>query len=163
MAKIEVPHDAISCNSAVCSSHSDVISKYYNDIILACISAANLCIPAGKGKSKAGWSEHVAPYRERCIFWYRYWTDNDKPRSGLVFDLYHKAGLDYKRASRWVLRNQEKLSSAQMSRALLDNMGRSFWTEVKKKNSKSVSHPDEVDDVVGPANICKVFKDKYDA
>ena len=161
---IALPLDAITCCSNDCSVHYDVINQYYADILYACTVATNSCIPS-KGnhgsKAKVGWNEHVAPYKERCIFWYKIWSDCGKPRSGCVCDIYQKARIEYKRISRWVIRNQDKLSSERLSESLLHNDGRKMWSEVSRRTVKHKANPNTVDKAVGPSEICDLFMSKY--
>ena len=69
--------------------------------------------------------------------------------------------LEYKRISRWVVRNQNKLTSDRMAEALIDNQNRDFWSEVKKVCGKSNAVPTVMDNVQGETEISELFKKKY--
>ena len=72
-----------------------------------------------------------------------------------------KTKLNYKRISRWVIRNQDRLSSDRMAGALLEDRNRHVWAEVKMRNVKTYNVPSVIDDVHGSAEIGDVFRDKY--
>ena len=112
LSDIEIPLEALSCCNVLCTHHNVVIDKYYNDIVKACNKAASKCIPKCKPtKAKAGWTEYVAPFKDKAILWRYIWNENGKPRQGWVYEIMIKARLEYKRISRWVIRNQNKIKA----------------------------------------------------
>lgn len=161
LGKVSIPYEAIACTDLECTQHFDCINKYHDDILNTCIEAANQCIPVKRKKSKAGWSDIVAPYKEKSIFWHNMWVENGKPRTGVVSDIMLKAKLEYKRISRWVIRNQDKLSADRMASALLNNNNHEFWSEVKRKACKSHNSPNIVDNAQGDSAIGDMFSQKY--
>ena len=158
---IELPVDILACDGLNCECIMGLIDEYYDAIINACLKAANCAIPKPGRRAVAGWSEHVKPYKERSMLWYRLWLENDKPDSGVVYDCMIKAKRDYKRVVRWVLRNQEKLGANKMAEALLARRERDFWTEVSKKSKGSGSSANYIDDATGVEEIGQLFSDKF--
>ena len=164
LSQIQIPIGALTCGDNECDKHCDEINEYYNAIMHACISAGQDCIPKCKPQNvKAGWSEYVAPFKDRSMFWRRMWEDNDKPRFGIVFELMTKARFEYKRRSRWVIRNQEKIKNEKIAEAISSNNQRDFWSEVKKVACKNTVVPNVIDNVQGTENIGAMFRDKYKA
>ena len=159
---IKIPHDALGCRDVNCVKHNNAISKYHNDIIHACISASTECIPVGKRKKLAGWSEHVKDYKSRSILWHKIWSENGRPKEGLLWNIMTKSKMEYKKMSKWVVKNQEQLSSERMANALQGNESRDFWNEVKRKNKKPQSSPTVVDGIHGCKEIGEVFRQKYE-
>lgn len=162
LSNVFFPREAIQCKQISCSEHSDMIAQYHNQLIQACIIAGRQSIPSvRKRPRKAGWEEFVSPSQQDAIQWNRLWVDSGKPNTGWLFDMRNSSRREYKRVSRWVVRNQDKLKADRMATALLDNRSRDFWSEVKRSKSKQSIVTSELDGVEGAANICGVFKDKY--
>jgi len=133
LSEIRLPHNAIACRNFECAEHSEEIGRYHDQLIDACIKAAQATIPVVRRVTKkAGWSEIVAPFQKEAIFWNRIWVECGKPESGWVFEIRNKTRKEYKSRSRWVVRNQDKLKSGKMAACILENRSRDFWSEVKK-------------------------------
>ena len=158
--QIDVPYSALSCEDPFCESHHEAIDTYFNDLVKSCITAAQSSIPKGKSKRRAGWSEFVKPLKEKSIFWHKLWVANGRPSTGLIKQIMLQTRQDYKRKARWVIRNQDKLSSDRMAKALLENRSRDFWSEVKRVQSSNTM-PCAMDNVQGDENVCELFKEKF--
>lgn len=158
---IQVPYAALYSeqNSAEMGRR---VEEYYTAIMGAMVSATRACIPARKRKAKAGWVTHVKQYQEDSVFWHRMWMSNGKPRTGWINEIRLRTRAQYRRASRWVLRNQDRLSADRMAQSLRGNDARDFWVEAKKMKSGGHSMPSVVDGVEGVEEICSLFKEKYE-
>ncbi|ELT91273.1 hypothetical protein CAPTEDRAFT_205811 [Capitella teleta] len=108
---VDVPVEAVECNDFQCTQHAAAISEYYNQVMNVIQTSAKETIPMRKKKSKAGWNEHVEPLREKSLFWNTMWVQCGRPRQGWVHRLRTITKSRYKRAVRWVLRNQDKLAA----------------------------------------------------
>lgn len=159
---IEPPLDALACHNHNCTRHYDDIEQYYCSIVKCCSMAAKSTIPSSKSRRKAGWNDKVGPYQEQAKLWYRIWHDNGRPEQGILKDIMVKTKKEYKRVSKWVLRNQDRIKSDRMADALLSNKNRVFWDEVKRKNQKVSSVPSTVESLQGNESICRMFADKYE-
>lgn len=116
---INVPREALGCPHFQCTEHMDSIHSYYEEALTdALTSAARVSLPFPRKKVKVRWKEQLSPHHEKAIFWNRMWTMMGKPRNGWVKDIREKTSREYKRGSRWVVRNQGKLSAAKMAQAL---------------------------------------------
>ena len=163
LSNVHFPRVAIECRHIGCTEHSEMISRYHKQLVEACITAGRESIPSVKNKGrKAGWEEFVAPHQREAIFWNRLWVENGKPDSGWICAIRDSTRREYKRISRWVIRNQEKLKADKMATALLDNRSRDFWSEVKRSKGKQSAVISSVDGVDGAVGVCDVFKEKYD-
>ncbi|ELU02674.1 hypothetical protein CAPTEDRAFT_199648 [Capitella teleta] len=125
------------------------VDKYYDDIVRAMRSSAEVTIPVCKKRGKAGWSTHVKQFQEDAIFWNRIWVENGRPTTGSLSNIRRSTRAQYRRASRWVVRNQDKLSADRMAQALASNNSRDLWGEVKKKANKVRDKPIIADDADG--------------
>jgi len=66
--------------------HRNAISLYALAITDACLSAADSCIsrtchPRKSGRIP-GWTERVAPFRDKSLFRYKLWIDCGRPSLG---------------------------------------------------------------------------------
>lgn len=104
----------------------------------------------------------VGPKKEQAKLWFSIWHDNGRPDHGLLKDLMSKTKREYKRVSKWLIRNQDKISSCKMADALLSNRSRDFWDEVKRKGAKNSAPPAMVEGVQGSEAICDMFSHKYE-
>lgn len=77
-----------------CDQHAEQIEKYYNDVVDACLKAANDCIPLHKQRSHSyipGFNQYVREKKESAILWHRIWKSNNCPRHGVIADIRRKA------------------------------------------------------------------------
>ncbi|ELT92665.1 hypothetical protein CAPTEDRAFT_209521 [Capitella teleta] len=139
------------------------VDKYYDDIVRAMRSSAEVTIPVCKKRGKAGWSTHFKQFQEDAIFWNRIWVEDGRPTTGSLSIIRRSTRAQYRRASKWVVRNQDKLSADRMAQALASNNSRDLWGEVKKKANKVRDKPIIVDDADGELEVCEMFKVKYES
>ena len=153
---------ALNCSSCSDEACCERISHYYNEISSACIASANESIPRTSSRRPiAGWTEQVKPYKDRSIFWHSLWRSNGFPRQGQVYMIMKKAKSDYKRISRKVIRNQEKLKSEKMATCVLNNHDRAFWEEIKRISRSKVQLSKTVEGAHNEETINEIFTEKY--
>lgn len=163
LRSVDFPREALACVRLNCDRHSEAIGVYFSQLIEACVTAGEQCIPAKTPKRRvAGWNELVAPQKQESILWHRVWLENNKPRQGWIYELKRKSKMEYKLASRRILKNQREHRHARMATAVLEDRNRDFWSEVKRNNCKSFTRSTTVDGVSGDASVCRLFKDKYE-
>lgn len=163
LSRITVPYDALRRNVSVSEYDAtmDAIRVYHDSIVQACIDAATATIPRVKKKRKAGWGQHCEPQRKQAILWNNIWKQSGSPQTGWVHAIRQSTRNAYRRASRWVTRNQEKLQAEKMTESLHRGQQRNFWTEVQRmKRSHNPDIP-EVDGVTGDDGIRSIFCAKY--
>ena len=162
LAAVQLPFETLACTEHRCEAHTQQLSDYYEALVQSCLAAAQRTIPCGKSHLRAGWKEYVSPFQERSKFWHKIWIECQRPEQGLVYDLMKKAKADYKRVSKWLIRNQEAMAAERMADALLTDASRDFWSEVKQKCRGGSQIPNTVDDAVGDSDICEMFYEKYE-
>jgi hypothetical protein len=160
LAKVAVPAHVLQCG-VLCNTHRDEINAYHDEIVVACLNAAERAIPKCSKKGKAGWKELVDPSKKEAVFWHRIWVSNGRPRSGWISDIRNSTRREYKRISRWVVRNQEQLRADKMAASLASNNTRDLWREVKDVRRSGVPAPNLVDDTQGEEEVCSLFARKY--
>lgn len=166
---INLPYDAILCNDLHCcnADHRAAINTFVSCVGNACLSAAseNVPVPRQKGLrgSIPGWTEHVAPFREKSIFWHQVWIDCGRPHNGLVADIMRKTRLQYHAAIRAVRRAETNMVNDRFAEAVSGNKNRNFWQEVKRLRKPCNRVSNVVDGLSSNADIAEVFADKYSA
>ena len=83
-------------------------------------------------RAVAGWTEFVAPLREKSLLWHNIWDDCGRPHTGIVADIMRKTRAAYHYAVREVKRNENNIIKKRFADAVLDNNSRDFWSEVRK-------------------------------
>jgi hypothetical protein len=82
------------------------------------------------------------------------WLDSGKPRHGWLNSVRLKAKADYKRVSKWVIRNKKKkLRADRMTEKLVRNQDRDFWKEVRNVRSNSGEGSPVIDSAVGDEEL----------
>jgi hypothetical protein len=126
----------------------------------AVMSSADACIPKCKKKAMAGWFEHVGHRKETAMFWYSMWVNGGSVRSGWLHTIMLQTRAQYKRVSRWMVRNQERLVADRMANAMASNQSRDLWNKVRRvKGVQGQSHV--IDGAIGREDSCKVFYEIY--
>ena len=164
LSQVRVSYDVLDCDLFACenAAHNEMVARYHKDLMNALSTAARETIPSSsKRKRVAGWSEFVASYQQKAILWNRIWSEAGKPETGWLRDIRYKTKAEYKRACKWVMRNQEQLSAERMAQALSVNKDRDLWAEIKKKKGNAYSQPLVVDDAEGNSEICDLFANKF--
>jgi hypothetical protein len=161
LAKVAVIPAHVSQCGVLCNTHRDEINAYHDEIVVACLNAAERAIPKCSKKGKAGWKELVDPSKKESVFWHRIWVSNGRPRSGWISDIRNSTRREYKRISRWVVHNQEQLRADKMAASLASNNTRDLWREVKDVRRSGVPAPNLVDDTQGEEEVCSLFARKY--
>jgi len=73
-----------------------------------------------------GWTEHVAPVRDKAIMWHKIWAESGRPRNGVVADIMRKTRAAYHYAIRRIRRDADDIVNERFAEALLHNNGRDF-------------------------------------
>ena len=161
LSLLELPHEALMCDGIGCFTHGDAINNYYSQIEQALVTSGQECIPSTRPRGRAGWNELAEPQRRASLFWHHLWEDCGRPRTGWVHELRKKTKAEYKRASKWVVRNQDKLSAERMAERIANGQHQDFWDEVRRTRGSSRDSPTVVDDAVGTEQVCEAFAAKY--
>ena len=114
-----------------------------------------------KRKRLIGWGKKVQTLKQKSIFWTRLWRENGCPSVGHVKEIMLKAKREYKRETRLILRNQERLASQRIAYECSVPNKAHFWKSVRNKFSKSKTLPTLVDGMHTEVEICDIFKAKF--
>jgi len=167
LSNITVPRDAVLCKDFCCcnTEHTNSISSYVSQLAEACIQSATATIPSTKRVGERGcipgWTEHVAPLRDKSIFWHKLWIDCGRPHAGLVADIMRKTRLQYHAAIRAVRRNEADIVNERLASCFVTNNNRDFWSEIKRMRGKSGNVSNVVDGLSNPTDIAEAFAGNY--
>ncbi|ELU06073.1 hypothetical protein CAPTEDRAFT_202859 [Capitella teleta] len=123
-------------------AHRQAVHEYHDNIVNACIRAAEATIPHTKRRGRTGWKRHAEPQKKYAILWNRIWKESGSPNTGIIHSIRKTTRAEYRRASRWVVRNEEKLKADKMTDTL---HSRDFWTEIQRMQRKHTSTTTEMD------------------
>jgi hypothetical protein len=161
--KICIPDSCINCHDFACEKHMKDIETFHNDIVCACIKAAE-CLPTTSNSNKhsvPGWSDYCATAREKAIFWHNIWKNAGKPHSGPLADLRRSTRAHFHRAVRKVKRNETIIRSEQMAKCIHNNHTRNLFREAKRLRCSGSKVPACVDGTSGNENIANLFASKF--
>jgi len=77
-------------------------------------------------KSVPGWSEHVAPLREKSVFWHNLWVDCGRPRTGVVADTMRQSRAAYHYAICSIRKNESDIIKMRFANTVLENHSSDF-------------------------------------
>lgn len=164
---LSLPVDALSCHDQMCANldHSTAINSYANDIMNACITAANNSLPRtgpyNKEHRVPGWTEQVEPVRAKSILWHNIWSECGRPRSGAVADIMRRSRAQYHYAIRRVKSDVQNITRQRFAQAIVKDKNRNLWDEVRKIYGKKAAPSSAVDGSFSPQAISSLFADKY--
>ena len=105
-----------------------------------------------------GWTEFVAPARDRAIMWHKIWAESAQTENCVVADIIRKTRAAYHYTIRRVRRDADNIVNERFAEALSNNNGREFWAEVKKIRGNKACVSSVVDGVCTPDGIADLFK-----
>ena len=100
--KINIPNDALECNIVHCSTHSNELELFHNDVISACLSASKQVVPTTSSnigrksnKVKPGWNEYCKEKRDIAMYWHGVWKREGRPHNTFSSIMRRKSRLQY--------------------------------------------------------------------
>ena len=106
------------------------MSSLYNSIVGACEAASITSIPQSVSASTKhnvpGWSEHVAPLKEKALFWNHILQDCGCPRTGHVADIHRLYRAKYHAAVKNIKQNESVVRSMKMAQSIVEGNNRDF-------------------------------------
>lgn len=97
------------------------------------------CVPKVRFRPKPYWNPDLSYLRDRKRFWWRIWVDNNRPRVGVIYDIYKSVKKEFRRLSRSSFNSVQKLRYGKLDRLLGAKKMPSFWNELKKYRRSHVS------------------------
>jgi hypothetical protein len=164
---VDIPVEAILCRDLKCtlSGHHDAIRDYSTAISQACMDAGKLSLPETLARPCSrqipGWSERVAPLKDKSLFWHRIWCDCGRPRCGTVADCMRRTRAAYHYAIRQLRRDENAIIRERMAEAMIKDPGRNFWAEVKKIRNCKQGNSRIVDNCMDENSIASLFASNY--
>ena len=160
---VTIPWIAVTETTSPHLDLSEPVAKFHDDVIEACISAADASLPKHRrGRIIPGWNEFVKPLREEALFWHALWKDNGSPHTGVVSEIRRLSRARYHRMLRQVRKQEEALRKLKLAHQFGTPNRRDFWTEVKKSKGGRVSCPTSIDGIMGNDEICETFTHQYE-
>ena len=159
--------EALLCRNLSChdQSHINHLDAFVTDISHACLSAGAASLPrtsrSGTRGRIPGWTEYVAPVRDKAIMWHKIWAESGRPRNGVLADIMRKTRAAYHYTIRRIRHEADDIVNERFAEALLCKNGRDFWTEVKKIRRKKASVSSIVDGVCTADGIADLFATIY--
>jgi hypothetical protein len=162
LSAVQLPIDAITCHEVACNNktHFSALNDYSNALITACLAAASHAIPRNSRSNGnrcstilPGWNEHVAPLREKSVFWHDIWVSSGRPHDGIVASIMRRTRALYHYAVRYIKRNRQDIIKDRFASAILDNRDRDFWREAKKVGGDTSGPHSIVDGLSQPTGI----------
>jgi len=159
---VHVPLNVLQCKDFHCSIHYDDIDMYYNNLVNACITATDRCIPHTRRRGRAGWNEYVRSNRSDSMFWHNIWLQCGRPQCGIVANIRRTTRAKYHRAVKELKSQENLIRAGKMANAFISQNRQDFWDEVKRiDNNKCNTVPKVVDGKQNDTDISNVFADKY--
>jgi len=152
LAEIKVPTAAICCSDYCCKNndHFESINLYVSQLADACLQSAEKTIPFTRRRGERGcipgWTEQIAPLRDKSMFWHRMWNDCGRPHNGIVADIMRRTRLQYHAAIRTVHRNENDIVNERFVSSIVNNSSRNFWYEARCMRRKCDSNTSSVVD-----------------
>ena len=165
LGKIKLPCEAILCNNINCdnSIHKYELWIMYNLIVNGLNQSSNVFSKKRcNHKLRPGWNEHIDEVHQQARETFKVWINAGKPRSGPECDAKKHAVAHFKRAVRFIKRNEQTLRANSMARKLQQKDVLDFWKEVKIINNNKVPLPSNIDGVTGSPNIADLWKRHYE-
>ena len=175
LGSLQYDKSMLTCTDNKCKVHVDGIVKLYCDIIRACKSASDQCIPRtkavkhgpgreyGEGSQRIpGWNDYVEPLRKEALLWHYEWKACGRPHNGIIAEHRRLSRAQYHRAVKKVIRESDMVKMEKMAEALSKNNYRDLWKEVKKIKGRNRTCTNCIDGHSDDADICDVFQNKYE-
>jgi hypothetical protein len=109
-----------------------------------------------------GWTEYVAPCREKSLFWHHIWIDNGRPKTGIIANIMRAIRAANHSAIRLVNRNRAEMVNERFADAILSNNTRDFWHEAKRIRGVNASYSNTIDDLSSHDDIANMSASKYE-
>ena len=138
LSRIRIPLEALYCSEMSCSTHQADINNFYYDIVNTVQGCIRKCIPTRKlnRHSIVGWNDEVKHYHGIARTEFKFWKQNNMPRSGPVFRAMSSARARFKYALRQCRLDEQMISSDKLAYHMQCHDENRFW---KKINIRKMS------------------------
>ena len=163
LSRIRIPLEALYCSEMSCSTHQADINNFYYDIVNTVQGCIRKCIPTRKlnRHSIVGWNNEVKHYHGIARTEFKFWKQNNMPRSGPVFRAMSSARARFKYALRQCRLDEQMISSDKLAYHMQCHDENRFWKEITIRNRSKSTLSNCIDGATGESNIANQWKDHY--
>ena len=105
------------------------------------------CLPRKINRPKPYWNPELSRLRDRKRFWWHLWVQNDRPRSGTVYETYKWVKKEFRKMSRLSVNNTHRIQYDKLDNLLNAKRTTSFWNEIKRMKRTRVRSDLSPDDL----------------
>ena len=155
----------IHCHNPNCvnQGHYQDISTMYRNIT-KCLQLAGEQFMKQRSTNKyhiPGWNSVCKDAHDNYRDAYHMWINNNKPKFGILFDLYRKSRAHFKYTLRICKQDKERHIADSIASDLSSKNYTKFWKKVKSKNKCCNSTAASINGVSGTENIAHMWKNHY--
>ena len=142
LAAVEIPHNVLNCDDVQCKDdlHIKEIDNFVIQILDIVDRTANSTLPLkgprqvgkkSKTKCKPGWSQLVAPFRDKAYFWHNVWLSAGKPINCNLHSIMKKSRNLYHFQVRKIKKSENLIKKNKLLDACLKG-NQNIFKEIKK-------------------------------
>ena len=163
LSRIRIPLDALRCNNISCSDHQADIDHFYYDIVNTVHGCIRKCIPIKKCNEHAivGWNDEVKHYHEIARSEFKFWKQNNMPRSGPIFREMSIARARFKHALKQCRLDEKMIHSNKLAYYMQCRDINSFWKDIAIHNKSKSTLSNCIEGTTGEIAIANQWKDHY--
>ena len=146
-----------------CGTHQKDIDHFYYDIVNTVFGCIRKCIPMKKHNehSIVGWNEEVKHYHTIARSEFKFWKQNNMPRSGPVFHDISIARARFKYALRQCRLDEQMIYSNRLANYMQCHDVNNFWKTINIRNKSKATLSNCIAGTSGETNIANMWKDHY--
>ena len=146
-----------------CGAHQKDIDHFYYDIVNTVYGCIRKCIPMKKHNehSIVGWNEEVKQYHTIARSEFKFWKQNNMPRSGPVFHDMRIARARFKYALRQCRLDEQMIYSNRLAKYMQCHDVNNFWKTINIRNKSKATLSNCIAGTSGETNIANMWKDHY--
>lgn len=148
--------------SLSCSEIITFIDHIYNNIVCILRDSAKAAVPSRrKSFYKFWWDQDLDCLKEDSVASHKVWKAAGKPRTGPIFDKFHRCKLLYKKR----IRERERLETSSytndLHEALIKKQGTAFWKIWRSKFDSTSKNICQVNGVTNDHEILDLFQQHF--
>ena len=164
---INVPDAAFNCRDLNCQDedHIGKLDEYATEVLTKLESSVEEFIPHIFNKDQRpnipGWSEYIAPLKDKMNFWRFLWLSSGKSINTQVHFIYRRVRHQYHYAIRNIKRNTQNVKNQAFLRAAAEGKFQDILKSIKAHRKGKSINPQVVDNTFGDDNISENFSSIY--
>ena len=167
LSNIIIPDTALCCRDLNCQEeeHIRMLDDYASDILSHLESVVDDCIPHIFNKDHKpnipGWSEYIAPLKDKVNFWRFLWLQSGKSINTQVHFIYRRVRHDYHYAIRAIKKNKQFIKNQEFIKAASEGKFNDILKSIREHRKGKPVNPQVVDNVSGENKISENFSTIY--